>query len=259
MRVVVCAKLIPDPSAPPSLDSSFNLDRSGNLVVDDADTYGVEMALQLAEQEAGGEVIVVTMSPADDVASIRGALAMGATRAVAISGEALRGSDALSTAKVLASVIGPLSPDVVVCATESSDGYTGTVPVQVAEILGLPSVTFAKSVRVEGQNLRIERQTEEGHDEVELSTPCVVTVTAGVNVPRYASFKGIMAAKSKTVEVIEPRTVIDEELIGRSGARQEVIGVDTAPSRSSGEILTDDGEGSSVADIVQFLESAKVI
>ena len=91
-------------------------------------------------------------------------------------------------------------PDLVVTATESTDGYTGTLPVQVAELLGLPSVTFAKDVDVDGGSVKVERQTEAGYDEVECPLPAVVTVTAGVVEPRYPSFKGIMAAKSKPVD-----------------------------------------------------------
>ncbi len=150
MNVVVCVKQIPDPAAPQSLDASHNLDRSGKLILDEADTYGVEMALQLVDKAGSGEVTVVSMGSASDVAGLRNALAMGAAKAVIVSDDSLRGSDSLGTAKVLAAVIGRDMPDLILCATESSDGYTGTTPVQLAELLGLPSVTFAKSVVVEG-------------------------------------------------------------------------------------------------------------
>jgi len=172
------------------------------LILDEADTYGVEMALQLVDKAGGGEVTVVSMGSGADVAGLRNALAMGAAKAVIVSDDALRGTDALGTAKVLAAVIKRESPDLILAATESSDGYTGTTPVQLAELLGLASITFAKSVTVEGSTVKVERQTESGYDEVSAPTPCVVTVTAGVVEPRYASFKGIMAAKSKPVEIL---------------------------------------------------------
>jgi len=141
MNVVVCVKQIPDPAAPQSLDASYNLDRSGKLILDEADTYGVEMALQLVDKAGSGEVTVVSMGSAADVAGLRNALAMGAAKAVIVSDDALRGTDALGTAKVLAAVIKREMPDLILCATESSDGYTGTTPVQLAELLGLPSIT----------------------------------------------------------------------------------------------------------------------
>ena len=172
MNVVVCVKQIPDPAAPQSLDAAHNLDRSGKLILDEADTYGVEMALQLVDKAGSGEVTVVSMGSSADVAGLRNALAMGAAKAVIVSDDALRGTDALGTAKVLAAVISRETPDLVLAATESSDGYTGTTPVQLAELLGLPSITFAKSVTIDGTTVKVERQTESGYDEVTAPLPC---------------------------------------------------------------------------------------
>jgi len=165
------AILIPDPAAPQSFDASHNLDRSGKLILDEADTYGVEMALQLVDKAGGGEVTVVSMGSAADVAGLRNALAMGAAKAVIVSDDSIRGTDSLGTAKVLAAVIRRAMPDLILCATESSDGYTGTTPVQLAELLGLPSITFAKSVTVEGSTVKVDRQTESGYDEVTAPLP----------------------------------------------------------------------------------------
>ena len=257
MNIVVCVKQIPDPAAPQALDASFNLDRSGKLILDEADTYGVEMALQLVDKAGTGEVTVVSMGSNADVAGLRNALAMGAAKAVIVSDETLRGTDALGTAKVLAAVIRRDPPDLILCATESSDGYTGTTPVQLAELLGLPSITFAKSVSVEGSTVKVERQTEAGYDEVTAPLPALVTVTAGVVEPRYASFKGIMAAKSKPVEVL---SVADLGLAGETGpagARQAITEVVAAESRTAGEKYVDEGDGAQ--KIVAFLESIKVL
>src|SRR6202167_2151918 len=160
MNIVVCVKQKPDPAAPQSLDASNNLNRSGKLILDEADTYGVEMALQLVDKAGGGEVTVVSMGSANDVAGLRNALAMGAAKAVIVSDDSLRGSDALTTAKVLASVIARAPFDLVLAATESSDGYTGTMPVQLAELLGLPSITFAKKVSVADRTGTGDRETE---------------------------------------------------------------------------------------------------
>jgi electron transfer flavoprotein beta subunit len=250
-------KQIPDPAAPQSLDASNNLDRSGKLILDEADTYGVEMALQLVDKAGGGEVTVVSMGSGADVAGLRTALAMGAAKAVIVSDEALRGTDALGTAKVLAAVIKRENPDLILAATESSDGYTGTTPVQLAELLGLPSITFAKSVAVEGSSVKVERQTESGYDEVTSPMPCVVTVTAGVVEPRYPSFKGIMAARSKPVEVLSVSDLGLGSQTGTAGARQEITAVLVAESRQAGEKYVDEGDGAE--KIVAFLESIKVL
>src|SRR6202453_2107299 len=163
MNVVVCVKQIPDPAAPGALDpGTHTLVRSGKLIMDDSDNYGVEMALQLAGGE-GDVVTLVSMAPGGETSGLRTALAMGAAKAILVSDPALAGSDALSTAKVLAAAIRRAEPDLVLAATESTDGYTGTTPVQVAELLGLPSVTFAKKVEVSGTTVKVERQTESGY------------------------------------------------------------------------------------------------
>src|ERR1700677_4842612 len=165
MNVVVCVKQIPDPAAPPALDPvTKNLVRAGKLILDDSDSYGVEMALQLADAAGGGEVTLVSMAPNGETSGLRTALAMGADKAILISDDALQGSDALSTANVLAKAIARAEPDLIIAATESTDGYTGTLPVQVAELLGFPSITFAKKVAVADGKVSVDRQTEAGYD-----------------------------------------------------------------------------------------------
>jgi electron transfer flavoprotein beta subunit len=192
-----------------------------------------------------------------EVSGLRTALAMGAARGVLVSDPELAGADALTTAKVLAGAVGRLGDvDLVIAGTESSDGYTGTVPEQMAEVLGLPSVTFAKSVAVEGGVVKVNRQTESGYDEVECPLPAVVSVTAGVVEPRYPSFKGIMAAKSKPLETV---TAADLGVtpVGWAGADQQIVDVAQAPKREAGEIIEDEGEAH--LKIVEFLEGLKVI
>src|SRR3954449_3307693 len=165
MNIVVCVKQIPDPAEPGSLDpSTKTLKRDGKLILDESDSYGVEMALQLATAAGGGEVTLVSMAPNNEVSGLRTALAMGAAKAVLVSDPALRGSDALTTAKVLAKAIERAGgADLIIAATESTDGYTGTVPEQIAALLDLPSVTFAKHVEVADGSLRVQRQTEAGY------------------------------------------------------------------------------------------------
>ena len=258
MNIVVCVKQIPDPATPGALDPSTNtLKRDGKLILDESDSYGVEMALQLAATAGGGEVSLVSMAPNGEVSGLRTALAMGAARAVLVSDPSLQGSDALTTAKVLAAATKRLgTPDLIITATESTDGYTGTVPEQLAELLDLPSVTFAKHVEISGTTLKVNRQTELGYDEVECPLPAVISVTAGVVEPRYPSFKGIMAAKSKPVETV---TAADLGVTpaGWAGAGQQIIAVTAAEARKAGVVVEDDGEG--FAKVVAFLENLKVI
>ncbi len=257
MKVAVCVKQIPDPADPGAIDpETKTLKRDVKLILDESDSYGVEMALQLVGEE--GEVVLISMVPNNERNGLNNALAMGADSAILVSDDALSGSDALSTAKVLAAAIQRTEPDLVLAATESSDGYTGTVPEQVAELLGLPSVTFAKEVNVDSGKVAVKRQTEDGYDEVDCPLPALVSVTAGVVEPRYPSFKGIMAAKSKPVEELSLADLgIEASTVGWAGGRQEIVSIEPAPEREAGEIIEDEGDG--YERIVSFLQEMKVI
>jgi electron transfer flavoprotein beta subunit len=258
MNVAVCVKQIPDPASPGQLDENNFLKREGKLILDDSDAYGVEMALQLVDKAGGGEVTLVSMAPNSEVSGLRTALAMGAHKAILVSDDSLKGSDALGTAKVLAAAIKRVEPDLVIAATESTDGYTGTTPVQIAELLGLPALTFAKHIEVSDGTVKIDRQTEAGYDEVTSPLPALVTVTAGVVEPRYPSFKGIMAAKNKPVEELKVADLgVDAGQVGGAGSGQEIMSVQAAEERKAGEVVEDDGEGHQ--RIIQFLEQLKVI
>ena len=259
MNVAVCVKQIPDPATPGQLDpESKTLKRDGKLILDDSDAYGVEMALQLVTAAGGGEVTLVSMAPNNEVSGLRTGLAMGAAKAILVSDAALAGSDALSTAKLLGAAIKRAEPDLVIAGTESTDGYTGTVPEQIAAILGFASVTFAKKIEVADGTVKVERQTEAGYDEVEAPLPAVVSVTAGVVEPRYPSFKGIMAAKSKPVDQLGVGDLgLSADQVGADGARQEIVNVAPAEERQAGEIIEDDGEGH--LKIIEFLKTQKVL
>ena len=259
MNVAVCVKQIPDPATPGQLDpDSKTLKRDGKLILDDSDAYGVEMALQLVTAAGGGEVTLVSMAPNDEVSGLRTGLAMGAAKAILVSDTALAGSDALSTAKVLGAAIKRAEPDLVIAGTESTDGYTGTVPEQIAAVLGYASVTFAKKIEVADGTVKVERQTEAGYDEVEAPLPAVVSVTAGVVEPRYPSFKGIMAAKSKPVDQLGVGDLgLSADQVGQAGARQEIVEVAPAEERPAGEIVEDEGEV--LMKIIEFLKTQKVL
>jgi len=260
MNILVCVKQIPDPAEPGELDEGTKtLKRDGKLILDESDAYGVEMALQLVEAAGGGSVTLVSMAPAEETSGLRTALAMGAEKAILISDDALAGSDSLGTAKVIAKSVEKAGEvDMVMTATESSDGYTGTVPAQVAELLGWPCLTFAKHIEVEGGGVTIQRQTEAGYDTVKAELPAVVSVTAGVVEPRYPSFKGIMAAKNKPVDVLKVADLgLSADETGWAGARQDITSIEAAPAREAGEKIEDEGDAHE--RVVQFLEQLKVI
>jgi electron transfer flavoprotein beta subunit len=254
MKIAVCVKQIPDPATPYELDpgTSF-VARPNDQVLDDTDRYGVEVGLQLAE-EIGEEatLTLISMSPSGTLQGIRQALAMGADRAIIIDDESLRGADALTTAQVLAAALKEDGFDLVIAGTESTDGYAGVMPQQLAELLDVPSLSFARKVEKDGDKIRIERQTQTGYNVVEATLPALLTVTSGVVEPRYPNFKGIMQAKKKPVET---KTCAD---LGVEPVAQQVIqSVEPIAARQAGEIIEDEGEG--YLKIIEKLEEAKVI
>jgi electron transfer flavoprotein beta subunit len=254
VQVIVLVKSIPDASGEIKLDGDFRVKREGEGVLDPGDEFAVEAALKVVEG-GEGELTAVSMGPANAGAAIRRALAMGANRGVHVSDDALRGADSLATARVLAAVVGRGEHDLILAGVESTDGYTGTVPMAVAELLGIPAVTFARSVEVSEGNARVERQTEAGYDVVECPLPVLVTVTASASEPRFPTLKGIMSAKSKPMEQL---SLADLGLNAEQVAPvQRVTTIDAAPQKGGGEVIPADGEAA--AKIADLLAEAKVI
>jgi electron transfer flavoprotein beta subunit len=178
---------------------------------------------------------------------------MGADRGVLISDGQLAGADVLLTARALAAAIKREEPDLVICATESYDGSTGMVPPMLAELLGLPQLTIAKKVEIDGSTIKVQRQTADGYQVVEASTPALITVTAGIAEPRYASLKGIMAARSKEIKQVG----LGDLGIERGELGETIEGIADAEARKAGTIIEDDG--TAVDRIIQVLAQAKVV
>ena len=183
---------------------------------------------------------------------------MGATAAIHLSDPALAGSDTLGTAKALAEAIRRERFDLILCGTESSDSYAGIVPGQLAQLLGIPPLTFAKEVSIEGRKVTIKRQSESGYDVVESELPALITVTTGINEPRYPTLKGIMGAKKKEIRKYTAAELgLGPNEVGETGARERVLTVGRPPARQAGKVIKDEGEaGKQVAD---FLASLKLI
>jgi electron transfer flavoprotein beta subunit len=254
VNVVVCVKHIPDPNVPPQMNGD-RLKREGvQGVLDPGDEFGVEAGLQLKEAH-GGEVTLVSMGPPPAMEAIRRGLSMGADKGVLVSDDVLAGADVLVTARILAAAIRRSEFDLVIAGVESTDGYTGTMPAMLAELLGVPMVTFAKKLDVTNGNIKADRQTADGYHVVECPLPALITVTAGVNEPRYASFKGIMAAKKKPVDLLG---VADLGLAaGDVKVKQTIVQITAAEERKAGEVIEDDG--TAAARIADFLDEAKVV
>jgi len=255
MQIVVLVKYVPEPQGTPTLGPDNLLVREGvEGGLDPGDEFAIEAALRLTEAH-GGEVTLVSMGPEVAAGAVRKGFSMGANAGVLVSDPALRGADALATAKVLAATVKRSPFDVILTGVESTDGYTGTLPMAVAELIGVPSATFARKVEVADGALRVERQTEAGYDVVTCPLPALATVTGSGAEPRYPTLKGIMAAKSKPLEQL---ALADLGLSAADVApTQSVTAVSEAPEKAGGVVIqAGDDAAAKVADL---LAEAKAI
>ncbi len=262
MRIVVCVKQVPDTWSEKRLDpADQTLDRAAaEGVIDELDTYAVEEALRLKEAQAAGEstVVVLTMGPAAATDTVRKALAMGADEAVHVVDDALHGSDAVATSLVLARAIERIGFDLVVLGSESTDARMGVMAAMLAERLGVPQATLASEVALDGSTLRVQRQAGTDRAVVSAELPALISVLEKINEPRYPSFKGIMAAKTKPTATWSLADLgIDPSSVGLAGATTEVINSAEREGRADRTIIKDDGDaGTRIAD---FLVARKLL
>ncbi|MGW6197691.1 electron transfer flavoprotein subunit beta/FixA family protein [Kribbella sp. NPDC055110] len=260
MKIVVCAKFVPDATADRRFRSEDNtVDRAGvDGLLSELDEYAVETALTV--KEAGdAEVTVLTVGPEQAADAVKKGLQMGADAGVHVLDDAIHGSDAVATSLILSKALAKLEADLVVFGMGSTDGGMGVVPAMVSERLGLPAVTLGSEVTVDGQTVRIRRDGDTASETIEGTLPLVLSVSDQANEPRYPSFKGIMAAKKKPVETWSLADLeLTPEQVGGSGAWTEVVEVTARPPRSAGTIVTDE-DGSGAAGLVEFLSTNKFL
>ncbi|HEX6969642.1 MAG TPA: electron transfer flavoprotein subunit beta/FixA family protein [Micromonosporaceae bacterium] len=259
MNIVVLVKQVPDSGAERNLRTDDNtVDRaSADNVINEMDEYAIEEALQIKER-LGGEVTILTMGPQRATESIRKALSMGPDKAVHVLDDALHGTCAVATSKVLAAALRTLDPDLVLCGAESTDGRGQIMPHMLAERLGIAALTGARKLTIDGDQLTVERQTEEGYEVVTAAKPAVVSVWDTINEPRYPSFKNIMAAKKKPVQTLTLADLgIAADEVGFAGATSVVLEHSKRPARSAGRKVTDEGSGGQ--QLVEFLAAEKFV
>jgi electron transfer flavoprotein beta subunit len=256
MKIFVCIKQVPDPNTTVNkLDpTTKRLLRTGvSLVLDPGDESTISAAIKLRDSIGNSELTAVSMGPASAQEAMRRALAMGADRAILISDPALAGSDAISTARVLAALLKKEGAELIFCSTESTDGYTGMVPGGIAEFLGIPQLTFAREIKFEGSKAIIKRVIPKGYQTIEATLPAVVTIASGSYEAIYPTMKGIMGAKKKPFTQVKLADLgIEPALVGETGARERVLTIGSAEARAAGQIIKDDGNAAQqIADFLQ--------
>jgi electron transfer flavoprotein beta subunit len=204
-------------------------------------------------------VTVVSMTPASGKEIVRKALAMGADDGVMISDDALAGSDLWGTAVALAAAIKQLGPDLILTGTQSTDAISGDLPGMLAEKLGLPGLTYARSIEVSAGRVRVQRETDTGYMTISAPLPALVSITKSANEPRYPSLKGIMGAKKKEIKQLAAADLGLTVAVGTDGAKAQLIDLATPPVRSKGRVVQAPDASAGAQAVVEFLKERKFL
>jgi electron transfer flavoprotein beta subunit len=235
MKIMVCLKQVPHQ------DARLDVDAAGSWIKEDGikfeinsyDTYALEEALRIKDAAADTEVVVVSIGPDRVTQALRTALGMGADRAVHVKDAEVQGSDPLGIARLLAAVAKAESPDLIYMGLMSDDGNFAAVAPMLAELVGVPHTTAAVHIARSNGTLTVDREIEGGAHEVqELKTPCLIAVQSGINQVRYASLKGIMAAKKKPLDV---KSAADLGLAGKIGAGAAKVKIEKIAPPAKGD------------------------
>lgn len=260
-NIVVLVKQVPDTYSERKLkQDDFTLDReSADAVLDEINENAVEAALQLKEADASRNVIVLSVGPSRATEALRKALSLGADEAVLVTDDNLAGSDALGTAWTIAQALNTIDDiELIIAGNASTDGGAGSIPGLLAEYRQIPALTHLEELSVEGGKVTGKRVTEDGVFGLEAPTPAIVSVTEKANTPRFAAFKGIMAAKKKTIKELAIAEIgVDAANVGLAHATTSVSASAPKPAKSAGEIITDEGDGGK--KLVEFLVKEKLV
>jgi len=260
VKIVVCVKQVPATTAEKRYTADLRLDRAAaESVINPLDEYAIEQALRLQEAGAVETVAYLSMGPESAAEALRRALAMGGEEAYQVTDDALVGADQWATARVLAAALDKLAPDVALMGMSSDDARGSLVPGAVAAIRGLPLLSYGAELLLTGSTARIRRLTASGFDILEAPLPVVASVTDQVGEPRYASLKGIMAARRKTLETwsLADLGLSSEDLHGAALTR--VVEVRPPEAKAPTERVENLGPAEAATRIADWLTARKLI
>ena len=263
MKIIVCVKQVPDTSGKVAVNPDGTLNRASMATITNPDDLNaVEAALVLKEQ-TGAEVVVVCMGPPPAEGMLRECLARGCDRAVLVSGREFGGSDTYATSQILAAAINKIgveAEDIVMCGRQAIDGDTAQVGPQIAEKLGLPQISYAADIQLDGNTVTVKRMLEDGYMTVKTQTPCLITCIKELNEPRYMSVYGIFDCYSKPYEVLDYNALKDDPLIdpstiGLMGSPTNLLTSFTPPQKGAGMML--EGADKATCDQLAGMLAAK--
>ena len=245
MKIIVCVKQVPDTSGKVAVNPDGTLNRASmQAITNPDDKNAVEAALKLKEQ-TGCKVTVVSMGPPPAEGMLRELIAMGCDDAVLVSGREFGGSDTFATSQILAAAIDELGIEedhIIFCGRQAIDGDTAQVGPQIAEKLGLPQISYAADIKLEGKTLTVKRMLEDGYMTVQVQTPCLITCIKELNTPRYMSVNGIVEAYDKPMAIfdfpkLKDNPLIELDSIGLKGSPTNILTSFTPPQKGAGMML----------------------
>ncbi len=263
MKIIVCVKQVPDTSGKVAVNPDGTLNRASMATITNPDDLNaVEAALVLKEQ-TGAEVVVVCMGPPPAEGMLRECLARGCDRAVLVSGREFGGSDTYATSQILAAAINKIgveAEDIVMCGRQAIDGDTAQVGPQIAEKLGLPQISYAADIQLDGNTVTVKPMLEDGYMTIKTQTPCLITCIKELNEPRYMSVYGIFDCYSKPYEVLDYNALKDDPLIdpstiGLMGSPTNILTSFTPPQKGAGMML--EGADKATCDQLAGIMAAK--
>lgn len=260
MEIVVCVKQVPDTTEVKIDPVTNTLVRQGvPSIVNPFDKFALEIALQLKEKH-GGKVTVISMGPPQAKDALKECLAMGADQAVLLSDRAFGGADTLATSYTLAAAVRKLGQvDLILCGKQAIDGDTAQVGPEMAEHLGMAQVTYAASIEIDGDNLKVQREQDEGYDVIATKLPAVVTIIKTLVEPRYPTVKGTMRANRAEIPVWAAADLdVDPNAIGLNGSPTKVKRIFTPQRQTNGQIIEGEPKEAAVT-LFEKLRELKIV
>lgn len=261
MKIVVCIKQVPDTKGGVKFNPDGTLDRGAMLaIMNPDDKAGLEAALRLKDQ-FGAEVTVITMGLPKAADALREALAMGADKAVLVTDRVLGGADTWATSTTLAGALRNLEYDLIITGRQAIDGDTAQVGPQIAEHLGIPVISYAQDIKVEGDKVVVERLYDDRYHVVEAQMPCLVTALSELNQPRYMTPGGIFDACEAEVITWGRADLKDVEdcNLGLKGSPTKIAKASDKVRKGAGEKIVPDSTEDAVAYVIGKFKEKHII
>lgn len=267
MEILVCVKQVPDTAEVKIDPEKHTVIRAGvPNIFNPFDQNALEAALQLKDSQ-GARVTLLSMGPpqAEDV--LREGLAMGADDAYLLTDRKVGGSDTLATGYCLAQAVRKVAElqgieqfDMVLCGKQAIDGDTAQVGPQIATELGIPQITYAAEINVDGTMVRVKQQNEEGYIVTEAQFPVLITAVKELNEPRFPTIRGTMKAKKREIPHLSADDIkVDETKIGLKGSPTMVRKIFTPPQRTQGLVIKEEDPNAAVSVLMEKLTAQKII